>query len=134
MFGKKKKPEPPIKIDVSTWEQDFAFLFLLMERKKKMFTRFTIDAKSSRLSETQRIKDEDIWPESEKTIADIVDSLSDNYKNLLITKYFKDESALISFVAEDFLLFVTETVLSVNNVKAINMITDSILKKIEVGK
>ena len=85
----------------NNWENDFGFLTLVLNRKIQISKQFFITPMSEQVeNEKDYIHDTDIEKEYPNIVSDIYNMLSDNYKNFLIVKYFKDESELITFISE----------------------------------
>jgi len=107
MFGKKKQNDKPI-MNYVNWEADFGFLLLMINTKVRYAKTFNIQAFAQLLkNKNDFIHDKDIDGEENEadnvyleTVDEIYSSLSNNYKNYLIEKYFGTEKALITFISE----------------------------------
>ena len=103
MFGKKKKeiPASPL-LNFTEWNSEFGFLQLILTRKKAITKEFIINTLQKQLPEkTEYLRDEDIMPLVNDIVEETIEMLSPEYKRMLITKYFKDENQLISYLVED---------------------------------
>ena len=119
MFGKKKKKEEqPKTYDYTKWEDDLGFLTLTITRKLNIAKEFNLKILGDQLREDNAfIGDKDITDLYQSTTADIYDTLSENYKNYLIDKYFGTEKALIAFIAETVIEELITTAIEKNNLK-----------------
>ena len=127
MFWKKTKTEPVI--NLSTWENDLSFLYLIMERKKRLLKTFIIDVMDEVLTQTHSFKDDEILEEIENTVSEVYDTLSLNYIRTLTFKYFKDDERLIEFISEDVYMFVIEEVMAKNLEKAKKVFSENLMRQ-----
>lgn len=112
MFGKKKKEKgAPVNIDYTNWEKDLGFLNLILSRKKGITREYLIKTYSRQKIEKDYITDEELEPIIEKTIGEVINEISGNYKLFLIEKYFGSENNLIKYITEDIYVdLVTDTI------------------------
>lgn len=134
MFGKKKKTQELIQraqvaaTNYTTWEQDFGFLTLLLTREINANKLFVLMPMSKQLDKTSSIRDEDIVDSVSSVIGNILNTLSENYVNFLINKYFKNYDALVNFIADSVYLEVFKNANEENQNK-INVIKSKSLSK-----
>lgn len=103
MFSKKKKETnnlAPNILNYTTWEQDLGFLTLMITRATNHHKLYFIDTYMTQLEGNMMIRDEDIQESYVQLVEEVVESLSENYINFLITKYFKNKLALITFISD----------------------------------
>ena len=134
MFGKKKKTQELIQraqvttTNYTTWEQDIGFLTLLLTREINANKLFVLMPMSKQLDKTSSIRDEDIVDSVSSVIGNILNTLSENYVNFLINKYFKNYDALVNFIADSVYLEVFKNANEENQNK-INVIKSKSLSK-----
>lgn len=90
------------------YETDLGFLTLLITRHLNMTKKYVIDPLVDRLNKTDYLRDEDFKEIHQTITASIMMDMSDQYKLMLCTKYFKDETRLIKFI-DDNILFTLQT-------------------------
>lgn|SRR5574344_182056 len=130
MLFHKKKVEPVQKVfDYTKWEADLGFLTLCINRKTKISSDYVIKALSNQLiNSNDYVRNEDISPEYVNIVNDVMISLSDNYKNFLIEKYFASEVELIKFVAETVYAALIDAAVLSNNKKMQKQFSDEMSK------
>lgn len=87
-------------LNYSSWEQDFGFLLLMMNKKITYSINFVINILSKQLNDSEYIHDDDIRKEFDNIVQEIYSSLSENYKKFLTMKYFSSNDELIRFISE----------------------------------
>ena len=98
----------------SNYEADLGFLSLLITRHVNMAKRFVIDPLNDRLDKKDFLRDEDIKEIHNNITASIIMDISDQYKTMLITKYFKDETRLIKFIDDNILFTLQNLAIDAN--------------------
>lgn len=98
----------------SNYEADLGFLSLLITRHINMAKRFVIDPLNDRLDKKDFLRDEDVKEIHNNITASIIMDISDQYKTMLITKYFKDESRLIKFIDDNILFTLQNLAIDAN--------------------
>jgi hypothetical protein len=124
-FNRKEQKPNIVFTDYSNWEKDLGFLTLVMDRKKNITKNYYIGIFSTQLKETDYLRDEDLEGIIYSGVSEVIQELSDSYKNFLITKYFASEGELIKFVTEEFYVELTSEAIKQNNSK----IRTNIIKK-----
>lgn len=127
---KRKKPVDDKKAtvvytDYINWDKDLGFLTLLMTRKKNISKNYFINIYATQLKDTDYIRDEDIVQIIENGVKEVIDELSESYREFLTVKYFKDLQGLIKFITEDFYVDLTNSAIVQNSEK----IRGAIVKK-----
>lgn len=118
-------------LDYTKWEQDFGYLTLLINRKIEISKRFFLGILSDQLADSKNyIRDEDIQKEFKNIVSEIWNSVSDNYKNFLVNKYFKDEQELIKFLAETVYSELVKIAINNNNDKISKIYSAELINKI----
>lgn len=118
-------------LDYTKWEQDFGYLTLLINRKIEISKRFFLGILSDQLADSKNyIRDEDIQKEFKNIVSEIWNSISDNYKNFLVNKYFKDEQELIKFLAETVYSELVKIAINNNNDKISKIYSAELINKI----
>lgn len=118
-------------LDYTKWEQDFGYLTLLINRKIEISKRFFLGILSDQLADSKNyIRDEDIQKEFNNIVSEIWNSISDNYKNFLVNKYFKDEQELIKFLAETVYSELVKIAITNNNDKISKIYSAELINKI----
>jgi isoleucyl-tRNA synthetase len=117
-FGKKKqdKKQKPVLVhtDYNNWDKDLGFLTLIINRKKNITKNYYISIYSTQLKDTDYLRDEDLEDIILSGVTEVVNELSENYKNYLVDKYFKNEQELIKFVTEEFYVDLTSAAITQN--------------------
>lgn len=98
----------------SNYEADLGFLSLLITRHVNMAKRFVIDPLNDRLDKKDFLRDEDVKEIHNNITASIIMDISDQYKTMLITKYFKDETRLIKFIDDNILFTLQNLAIDAN--------------------
>lgn len=101
----------------TTWEQDFGFLTLIISRATAAHKVFFLETYATQLEGNMMIKDEDIEESFIDLVEQVVSTLSDNYINFLITKYFKNKETLIQFISDSVYVEVIKNASSANKAK-----------------
>jgi len=119
---KRKKPVDDKKAtvvytDYINWDKDLGFLTLLMTRKKNISKNYFINIYATQLKDTDYIRDEDIVQIIENGVKEVIDELSESYREFLTVKYFKDLQGLIKFITEDFYVDLTNSAIVQNSEK-----------------
>lgn len=118
-------------LDYTKWEQDFGYLTLLINRKIEISKRFFLGILSDQLADSKNyIRDEDVQKEFNNIVSEIWNSISDNYKNFLVNKYFKDEQELIKFLAETVYSELVKIAITNNNDKISKIYSAELINKI----
>lgn len=130
MFKKKQIIQPQMPVTYANWEQDFGFLTLIMTRNINMHKAFFIDPYVGQLDGMGMIKDDDIDDSINQIVEDTYTSLSDNYINFLVSKYFKDRKALLSFISDHVYVEVLKNATSANKDKIAKKYQNKIVKKL----
>ena len=128
LFRKKKKHKEeglPKITDYTDWEKDLGFLTLIMTRKKNITKNYFIDIYSTQLKDTDYIRDTDLQKIMSDSVLEVMEGLSQNYKDFLYLKYFGSEVGLIKFITEDFYVDLTNSAIKQNASK----LTKNIQKK-----
>ena len=98
----------------NNYEADLGFLSLLITRHVNMAKRFVIDPLNDRLDKKDFLRDEDVKEIHNNITASIIMDISDQYKTMLITKYFKDETRLIKFIDDNILFTLQNLAIDAN--------------------
>lgn len=130
MFKKKQITQPQMPVTYANWEQDFGFLTLIMTRNINMQKAFFIDPYVGQLDGMGMLKDEDIEDSITQIVEETYTSLSDNYINFLVSKYFKDRQALLSFISDHVYVEVLKNATSANKDKIAKQYQNKIVKKL----
>ncbi len=130
MFRKKQIIQPQMPVTYANWEQDFGFLTLMMTRNINMQKAFFIDPYVGQLDGMSMLKDEDIEDSITQIVEETYTSLSDNYINFLVSKYFKDRQALLSFISDHVYVEVLKNATSANKDKIAKQYQNKIVKKL----
>jgi hypothetical protein len=125
MFGKKykeiiAKQQEQIRIlssNYTTWESDLGFLVLIISRATSAHKVFFLETYSSQLEGNMMIKDEDLTESYNELVEEIVSTLSDEYVNYLVTRYFKSKEKLIQFVSDSVYMEVIKNASMTNKAK-----------------
>lgn len=118
-------------LDYTKWEQDFGYLTLLINRKIEISKRFFLGILSDQLADSKNyIRDEDVQKEFNNIVSEIWNSISDNYKNFLVNKYFKNEQELIKFLAETVYSELVKIAITNNNDKISKIYSAELINKI----
>lgn len=138
IFRRKKKQPVNINLNYTTWEADFGFLTLLLTKEINANRTFIINPMSTQMDGYGTIKDSDVSETIEIVATNVLSSLSNNYKQFLLMKYFRDEEALVSFIVTTVYLEIfkasTEANMSkINNIKA-KALSKNILKMNNLSK
>lgn len=119
---KKKPVQQPKEPNYKDFNEDLGFLYLVLNRKKEITVRYFINIYAQQKTDSDPITDEEIESLVEKQVKDTLNSIGDNYKNFLITKYFGSLNNLISFIAEDVYMDFTTKAIKNNLTKLENRI------------
>jgi len=127
MFKKKNKDQF---FDYSKWADDFGFLTLLLSRKKNITKNYFLSLYSSQKQINDALKDSEVESIISKTVSEAMTEIGANYKKFLITKYFGEETNLISYITEDVYVDLTSYAINLNRDKIRDGLQTKIIKKV----
>lgn len=135
MFIRKKKLNELLKkqnqnFDYTKWESDFGFLTLMINRKVQIAKQFFIIPMSEQVESKDFIHDSDLTKEYIKIVNEIWNSLSENYKKFLITKYFRDEKEVLNFLSETVYSELINSSININKEKISKSLSNMVLNTI----
>lgn len=105
------------------WVDDFGFLNLMMSKKMAIVKEYYIKPMTDRQQDGVKgsyIKGDDLDKMYLDVVTEIFSSLSKNYTDYLISKYFSDEKALIEFVSESVYSELVSSAVNANSGKIVS--------------